>query len=149
MSKIIDGVYLGSVDDVMNTTWLYNNNISIIFNVAIELNCFNIKYQDGREIICIKCPMYDSPEQSLMKCINMGILLINRCLKENKNILVHCYAGISRSASIIIAFLMNHYKISFNDSFLYVKTKRPIINPNSGFTTQLQKYESIIQNLTL
>lgn len=147
MSKIIEGLYLGSVDDCTNTDWLYNNKISVIFNVAIELYCINIKFNDNKKITCISCPMYDSPNQSLMKCIYMAIPLIRRCIAENKNILVHCYAGISRSASIVIAFLMNYYKLSFINSYQYVKSKRNIINPNSGFIFQLKEYENEIMNI--
>jgi protein-tyrosine phosphatase len=48
-------------------------------------------------------------------------------------VLVHCAAGVSRSASTVIAFLMKSRGWTFTDSFNYVKKKRYVICPNYGF----------------
>jgi atypical dual specificity phosphatase/dual specificity phosphatase 12 len=60
--------------------------------------------------------------------------------------LVHCYAGISRSASIIISYLMKKYNWSYEKAYNYVKNKRPIINPNRGFKKQLIQYENYLKS---
>jgi protein-tyrosine phosphatase len=49
------------------------------------------------------------------------------------NVLVHCFAGISRSATVVIAFLMKYKKMNFEEAFEFTKQKREIINPNFGF----------------
>lgn len=49
------------------------------------------------------------------------------------NVLVHCFAGISRSSSGIIAYLMNKYGQTFTEALAYCKAKRPIVDPNPGF----------------
>ena len=49
-------------------------------------------------------------------------------------------AGVSRSASIVIGFLMEHRGMSFTEAFDWVKTKRPKIQPNQGFLKQLKLY---------
>lgn len=55
-------------------------------------------------------------------------------------VLVHCNAGVSRSASVVIGFLMSQEKMSFDEAFSTVKTARPSIQPNPGFMNQLKKY---------
>ncbi|KTG38377.1 hypothetical protein cypCar_00018056 [Cyprinus carpio] len=55
-------------------------------------------------------------------------------------VLVHCNAGVSRSASVVIGFLMSQEKMSFDEAFSAVKTARPYIQPNPGFMSQLKKY---------
>lgn len=62
--------------------------------------------------------------------------------KENGVCLIHCDAGISRSATIVIAFLMKKYKKSYEKAYKYVEEKRDIINPNSGFRNQLLAYDA-------
>uniref|UniRef100_A0A2K6EM91 Dual specificity phosphatase 19 n=1 Tax=Propithecus coquereli TaxID=379532 RepID=A0A2K6EM91_PROCO len=64
-------------------------------------------------------------------------------LKKHKDgvVLVHCNAGISRAAAIVIGFLMNSEETSFTSAFSLVKNARPSICPNSGFMEQLRTYQ--------
>jgi protein-tyrosine phosphatase len=52
--------------------------------------------------------------------------------------MVHCKAGMSRSAALVIAYLMIEHKWPYEDAFTYVKKKRHIIAPNEGFVRQLR-----------
>lgn len=54
------------------------------------------------------------------------------------SILVHCSMGISRSPTIVIAFVMMKFKYPFSKAYNLVRKKRPIICPNFGFTFQLK-----------
>ena len=54
---------------------------------------------------------------------------------------MHCVVGSSRSASIVIAFLMKKINLDFNQALEYVQSIRNIVNPNHGFVKQLRKYE--------
>lgn len=56
-------------------------------------------------------------------------------------VLVHCMAGISRSATIVIAYLMKERGMNYADAYNYVKERRRIIHPNGGFKRQLREYE--------
>ncbi len=67
--------------------------------------------------------------------------LISDSIASGKRVLVHCQAGISRSATICIAFLMQHQGMSFEDAYKFVRKQRPCIWPNDGFLLQLQKLE--------
>lgn len=59
-----------------------------------------------------------------------------------KKVLVHCQAGISRSPTIVIAYLMYKYNLSMNDAYSKVKDIRPIVAPNLIFMSQLMDYEA-------
>lgn len=72
--------------------------------------------------------------------IEIGYNFINNIILENKNVLIHCMAGISRSVSLVIYYLMKKFHISYNDALNIVKYKRSIVNPNDSFKIQLQKY---------
>jgi protein-tyrosine phosphatase len=58
-------------------------------------------------------------------------------------VLVHCAAGISRSASFVIAYLMYSEKLAFKEAAAAVKEVRPVICPNPGFVLQLKEWEKL------
>lgn len=60
--------------------------------------------------------------------------------------LVHCAAGVSRSASAVIAYLMMFQGMDYVTAYQYVKSKRPVIHPNPGFSHCLQLFEQLLQN---
>ena len=68
-------------------------------------------------------------------------------IKGEDKILVHCVAGSSRSATIVIAYIMWSKKMTYSKAFNFVKNKRSIIYPNTGFIEQLKLFEKeLIKN---
>lgn len=63
---------------------------------------------------------------------------------EDGVVLVHCNAGVSRAAAVVIGFLMNSERLSFARAFSLVKNARPAACPNPGFMEQLHKYQEQI-----
>lgn len=58
---------------------------------------------------------------------------------------MHCYAGVSRSATCVIAYLMQERELSFEDAFSFASKRRPVIFPNMGFQRQLTEFERLLQ----
>lgn len=56
--------------------------------------------------------------------------------------LVHCQAGISRSATICLAYLMMKQRVRLEEAFEFVKQRRSVISPNFSFMGQLLQFES-------
>ena len=65
-------------------------------------------------------------------------------IKGDEKILVHCFAGASRSATIVIAYLMWTQKMKFIDALNYTQSRRPIVYPNIGFKEQLKMFEKLL-----
>lgn len=72
-----------------------------------------------------------------MPCIDF----IRDAIAKDGKVFVHCYAGVSRSATIVIAYLMFEHGLSYSAAIKLVKSKRPFINPNDGFRKQLLLFE--------
>ncbi len=70
---------------------------------------------------------------------------IDKHRKQGISVYVHCAAGVSRSASIVIAYLMKAFNMSYANAFSQLKACRPIIDPNLGFRKQLKVYEEELQ----
>eukprot|EP01083_Nonionella_stella_P012635 35787_1 len=61
---------------------------------------------------------------------------------ETKNVvLVHCQMGVSRSASVVISYLMKSHNLSLKRAYLDTKKCRPRIAPNYGFYKELIQFE--------
>lgn len=144
MSLIIPNLYLGSIDEASDIKWLNNNNIDVIYNVAEEVPTFFSRY-----IQTYKLPLQDHSDQNITTTLPLSFSIIHNSLGRRKNILVHCYAGVSRSASIVIAYIMARFNLSFDDALSYVKSKRSIVNPNRGFIYQLKSHENEIKKIPL
>ncbi|XP_044733129.1 dual specificity protein phosphatase 19 [Chrysoperla carnea] len=129
---IIQNLYVGS-QDCCELSVLEKYNIKNILSIGIEPFC---KYSN----YCYKfVECLDLPETNLIDILKLNCLsFIKRCLDEKENILVHCNAGCSRSPSIIIGFLIIELNYTFENAFELVKSKRPCIQINSGFLTQLK-----------
>ena len=76
--------------------------------------------------------------------IFQGCKKIIRLIDSGECVLVNCMAGISRSATIVIAYLMTKQNLTFQEAFNFVKSKRSIINPNESFITQLIEYDNYL-----
>ena len=72
----------------------------------------------------------------------METILTSSSDQGGGSIVVHCEQGVSRSSSIVIAYLMRYHNMSRDEAYLKCKRRRPIIYPNPGFWDQLKKYET-------
>ena len=70
--------------------------------------------------------------------------ITERTKKHDGVVLVHCQAGVSRSATIVIAYIMEYSSLSMQKAYDYVKSKRTIVAPNLGFMGQLLELEKQI-----
>jgi protein-tyrosine phosphatase len=79
--------------------------------------------------------------ENILESFDDAYKFIDEAVTNNQNILVHCYAGISRSPTIVASYLMKKFCISRDEALNIIKQKRNIIKPNFGFMKQLEKYQ--------
>lgn len=70
------------------------------------------------------------------------ILFPDSIRDSSGRVLVHCQAGISRSATICLAYLMKRKRVRLDEAFEFVRRRRSIISPNFSFMGQLLQFES-------
>lgn len=131
MSLIIPNLYLGGEVDSRNPQLVQN---ATVINVAGEIG----KTPYAERYISIPC---SDDNFNIGQYFHQTFNLIDRELKAGRNVLVHCYAGISRSATIVIAYLMKKKRWTMYRAINFVRSRRLIINPNIFFIYQLQDYQ--------
>jgi hypothetical protein len=139
------GLYLGNMQAATNYELLQRYNIKAVLNITT---------QGGRDYPKSLVPetkfvhAFDDESHYLKKEFDDCIEFIENARKNRMNVLVHCMAGISRSATVTIAYLMKSYNFSLEEAFKYARSKRPVIRPNDGFYYQLTEFEQELAQRT-
>jgi predicted protein tyrosine phosphatase len=140
LNKIDEGVYLGDHVAASNKFILQRHGITHILQVASGMYPkFPGKY--NYKTICID----DIPSANLKQYFKSCHQFIEAAVSEGGTVLVHCWAGVSRSASIVIAHLMQKHGVSMNQAIDHVRQHRWFINPNPGFKSQIKRFEKELQ----
>lgn len=140
--QIIPGLYLGNLTAATDIEWLREERITHILTVD---SCpLPRKVQEQLPSLILKyLEITDMPREDLLTRFEDSYEFIEEALNSAGRVLVHCYFGVSRSASIVIAYLMKRSGKSFAETFETVKEKRRFVGPNAGFTAQLRLYEDM------
>jgi protein-tyrosine phosphatase len=93
----------------------------------------------GQGIEYLKFDLEDSTDQMISHCFEPAHAFI-QAAGEGENVLVHCAAGVSRSATIVLSYLMRYHSMGLHDAIKYLRSKRRCICPNPGFMEQLVDY---------
>jgi protein tyrosine phosphatase len=142
-TKIVDQLYLGNSYNARNYYDLEQKDIGLIINSSPGIpNYFegNFEYYN----VNVK----DISGANILIHLHKTIDIMHSFITNNptKNILVHCFMGSSRSATIIIAYLIKYNEFRLRDALNYLKQKRNVVNLNIDFFDQLKLFENDLKN---
>lgn len=140
-THIIDNIYLGSAYNAATKDILDDNEIAVIFNITKEIRNYH-----PEDFTYYRCYLSDDNKDSIAEHLeDVYKKIVWHQQNTEGNILIHCYMGRSRSASVVIYYLMKKMKkdtgesFTFDDAMDYILEKRPIVNPTFRFTKDLAK----------
>ncbi|CAF1004711.1 unnamed protein product, partial [Brachionus calyciflorus] len=133
-------LYLGGGSINRNPQLANFYGITHILNMASEI-APNMDLFGNRNIKYKHIPADDTLNYNIRYHFEEAFELIDDARRTNGKILVHCAMGISRSATIVIAYIMNRYDMTLRSALDFVRSKRPIVQPNSLFLKLLLDYE--------
>ncbi|KAL5248987.1 hypothetical protein ACHWQZ_G018000 [Mnemiopsis leidyi] len=137
-AEIIPFLYLGNERDSADLTLLRKLGVSKVLNVS--RNCVN-HFPEYFEYLNV--PVEDRVYADISQHFNKALQFIEHARGEGCSVLVHCRAGISRSATVIIAYLIQYYDYSMEDAFDFIKVKHPVVSPNFNFMGQLLQFQNL------
>jgi atypical dual specificity phosphatase len=133
ISEVLEGcLYLGDYSNALCKNQLKELGIKRIVNVSNDLSC---PYEDDFEYLQIK--INDYPDEQLSVHLPSTYDFIH---ESPGPVYVHCRMGISRSPSVVIAYVGRRFNMTFDEAYEVVERKRPCIMPNHGFKMQVKEY---------
>ncbi|XP_068811489.1 dual specificity protein phosphatase 22-A-like isoform X2 [Struthio camelus] len=138
MSKVVKGLYLGNIRDSEDRDNLLRNGVTHILSVHNNAK----PVLEGMTYLCISAS--DSSSQNLMQHFKECIKFIHECRLRGGGCLVHCLAGVSRSTTVLVAYLMTVTDLSGDACLAATRAVRSYVSPNFGFQQQLQEYEATL-----
>ncbi len=142
-TKILDRLYLGNSYNARDYYDLEQNKIGLIINSSPCISNYfsdyfkyinvNVKDIYGADILCHLDKTVTDMHEFL-------------CNNQDKGVFVHCFMGSSRSATIIIAYLIKYHNYTVRDAITFIKEKRQVVNLNKDFFEQLIIFNDNIKN---
>ncbi|CAF2309040.1 unnamed protein product [Rotaria sp. Silwood2] len=139
MSLVLPHLYLGSLKDRTNSALMVKNKVKRILCV-IDIPDIIIDKEEYKPTHILNIQAADIQGQDLAQYFEKCIEFIHQARIEHENILVHCQAGVSRSATIVLAYVMTIGDYDVEKALQIVKGARGYIHPNPGFLSQLKRY---------
>jgi len=136
---ILPGLWLGNKASSMNETFLRENNILCVFNCTKDL-LFHSSIKRRYRV-----PVDDNLQTQEIRNLELwSYEIVYKLTKESKQgaVLVHCYAGMQRSAAVMAMFLIANYNMKKDNAISYIKRKRDIAFwPFANFEKSIQGFQ--------
>ncbi|KAL4425354.1 hypothetical protein ABPG75_009370 [Micractinium tetrahymenae] len=137
--RIAEGLFIGGAGAARNLKALRKRGITAIVNAAPSVPC-HFKDCPEDEFTYLALPLFDDPDADLAPHIEAANAFISAARARGAGVLVHCYAGQSRSAALVMAFLMASQGLGMMEAWAATRAARPCAQPNAGFLRQLARY---------
>ncbi|XP_054716956.1 probable dual specificity protein phosphatase DDB_G0281963 [Uloborus diversus] len=131
-------LFLGNLDAAESEETLKRFGITHVLTIYM----FPITKPETIEIETLFIDLEDCADCDILSCFETSNAFIKDG-QEKGACLVHCYGGVSRSATLVVAYLMKKYSIGVEEALQKVKEKRYCACPNAGFLSQLRLYEAM------
>jgi predicted protein tyrosine phosphatase len=142
INLVLDGLYISAQHPTGYSQVMKQHGITHI------CSCLEVEPLFPRDFEYLVLPLEDVHDQDIRSHFDKTFNFISKARKKDKGrVLVHCAAGISRSSTIIIAYLMREYALSLEDALVMTRNARPFVQPNDGFFQQLRDYEEYLNQL--
>lgn len=147
LDKVDEGLFISGIEALSDISRLHEKGIKSVLNAASR----QLYSSDGfprnqlEEQFSVKAlECQDSEDCNLSVHFHDAANFIEEGRRQG-GVVVHCAAGISRSSTSLIAYLMIKQHLSLNAAFLKVFAARSIVEPNAGFWRQLLDLEAVLK----
>jgi rhodanese-related sulfurtransferase len=145
---IVPRIWLGNKIASMDEVFLRQNGIETVFNCTKDLPFHSSMRRRYR------VPVDDNLEEEEIRNMELwSFEIVYKLLleyKQGKTILVHCAAGMQRSAAVVAMFLMVFTGMKHEDAMQYIKERRPIaFYKNANFLKSIQGFEKNIAGVSM
>eukprot|EP00727_Mastigamoeba_balamuthi_P010857 m51a1_g6394 hypothetical protein (562) ;mRNA; f:207871-210098 len=134
-NEVLPRLWLGNYNNALNRAALKRRNVTHILSVA------PVKPAFPKDFIYFVIPVEDEEDVDLTPYFQSCIEFIQGAMARGESTLVHCMAGVSRSATIVAAYVMVHNRMTAENAVAFVQEQRSMVCPNMAFRKQLLEFE--------
>ena len=137
INKISDFLYISNWEASNNPYELNKYNIKAVITIETHKKSKEIlDYYKKNNIDYLFLYLADLPTEDISKYFDISYEFIDKHIKKGENVLVHCMAGVSRSSTLILNYLIRKYYERYNHTncsncvvnyFLKIKQNRSVI----------------------
>lgn len=136
-SEIVERLWVSDHASVCNLTSLQDRKIRYVICCVLGVQPMfpsNLNY--------LQVPLIDKEEQDIIQFFDTVADYIDKLLRETEwSVIVHCRCGVSRSVTLVCAYLIKYLKMEYDEAILFVQKRRPCANPISSFRHQLRSFQ--------
>lgn len=141
-NEIIPNLFLGDITSSQNKEFFESVNIGMVVNCSKR-----IPFLEGRQLKKIRVPVDDNLKDiEINNLAKWGPNIVRKIWDEyskGTTILVHCHAGMQRSAAVVAMFLMFYQRCNHREAMARIKKRRPIVfEPGANFYKAILSFES-------
>jgi protein-tyrosine phosphatase len=145
-TEIMPHIFIGSRITAVGNPQTKENDLLEPLDIKVVISAlseeeyerYQITQEDFDTVTWYRLVISDDEDENIYQHFAPVSQIISEAIKENKNVLIHCSAGISRSPTLVIAHLMIEKNWSYEDAYRHIKSRRNFIEPNEGFVIQLR-----------
>lgn len=134
--KICEGLFLGNQKSAQDPSFIKNRKITYIINSASK-DCPSVEHPN---VAYFNISISDEMDASIAPYLFRAVHFIKQAHKDGENVLSHCEKGLSRSVSIVIAYLISEKKMNYRAALNTVIAVRPHAQPNPTFVQELKDF---------
>eukprot|EP01137_Pigoraptor_chileana_P008081 Opistho-2@54443 len=135
-TEIFPWLYLGAAYDAHSLDWLSTTGVDCVLNMAAgQVQTGTGYYPSDMEYL--EFDVVDGEDCDISAHFDAALSFLASAKSSNRRAFVHCVAGVSRSATVVLAYLVKHEGMALHEAVRYLAQRRPIICPNDGFLYQL------------
>jgi protein-tyrosine phosphatase len=139
MSEVLPGLFVSGADDAYTPSFLRSVGITHVLNCAEELSASPERY--GALVGIRHIPMEDDETPEVEEQLRDAVNQLQVWQREGHTVLVHCRAGISRSPTVVLAWMILFQNLTLDDAWKTVVSARNSIRPNDYFMKFLKNLE--------
>lgn len=137
-------IHLGGLPSLFNEEKLIENGITHILTAVLGIGN---KYPKDKFAL-LNIPIRDVEWEKICEYFDQAVDFIKECEKVDGKIFVHCMCGVSRSATLVAAYLIKEKGFTAQQAIDYLHSKRKQVDPNQGFRKQLEYYEANLKRVS-
>ncbi|XP_032821080.2 dual specificity protein phosphatase 10-like [Petromyzon marinus] len=138
VSRLLPYLFVGGERAARDLPTLRRLNVGLVLNVTAHVPHY---HAGAGSIAYRRLPASDTHGQDLRQYFRPAFLLIEEARRCGCSVLLHCQAGVSRSPTVAIAYVMRLRGLGASDAYAFVRARRAAVAPNLSFMGQLLLYE--------